>query len=160
MSHWEGEEKESFLTFTLGDEQFAASIHQVREILEMQAITRIPGSSPFARGILNLRGNILPVFDTHLKFGLEAKAPTSNTRIIVLEIKHNSEILHVGAIVDSAREVVQFSPKSIQNPPSMDDYKKAIFILGIVKLEDDFVMLVDLNKVFSASDVENLSPIL
>jgi len=149
--------KEAYLTFTLGDEYFAAPIQKVREVLEMQPITPIPKSSTFARGILNLRGNILPVFDTRLKFGLEKVPDDSKTRIIVLEIEYQKEPLLVGAIVDKALDVVQYSSDEVTPPPSMEDYKNAIFVEGILKMNEMFMMLINVDKIFSPSEMETLT---
>lgn len=160
MSNLDKIEKESYLTFTLGEETFTVSIHQVREILEVQKITRVPNSSAFARGILNLRGNILPVFDTRQKFGLAPVPDTLQTRIIVLDINYNQETLQVGAVVDSALDVIQFSNTEVNPPPSMEDYKQATFIKGIVKIDEDFVMLLDVNQIFSPSEIESISEMI
>ncbi|EAY25690.1 chemotaxis protein CheW [Microscilla marina] len=147
----------SYLTFTLGDEYFAAPIQRVREVLEMQPITRIPKTSAFARGILNLRGNILPIFDTRLRFGLETVIDSPKTRIIVLEINYQKESLLVGAVVDNAWDVVQYSSDEITPPPSLEDYKNAVFVEGILKLDEMFVMLINVDKIFSPSEMDTLT---
>jgi purine-binding chemotaxis protein CheW len=149
----------SYLTFTLAEEYFAIPVQKVREVLEMQAITHIPKSSAFARGILNLRGSILPVFDTRLKFGLKSVPDTPKTRVIVLEINYQGEYLKVGGIVDNALDVIEYSEEEIAPPPSMEDYKNAVFVKGIMNMDEKFMMLVDIDKIFSPSEMETLSEI-
>src|SRR5687768_11883119 len=99
-------QSQSYLTFRLGGEIFAASVLHVIEILELSKITKVPRSPAFMRGVINLRGNVLPVIDTRSKFGLESAADTVDTCIMVLNIESGNEKIMVGALVDAVQEVL------------------------------------------------------
>ncbi|MFP4091237.1 MAG: chemotaxis protein CheW [Cyclobacteriaceae bacterium] len=147
----------AYLTFKMGDESFATPVSKVREILEFGKVTRVPNAPPYLRGIVNLRGQVLPVVDTRMKFGLPSVEETPRTRIIVLELKTNDKLLQFGALVDTARDVVEISEERIMPPPSMDDFRKAEFIEGVVETEGEFVMLIKVDKVFSREEVNTLT---
>jgi purine-binding chemotaxis protein CheW len=148
----------AYLTFSLGDETFVAPVVRVREILELSKITKVPNAPDYMRGIVNLRGSVLPVVDTRLKFGLPPVADTPKSRIIVLEIKtkEREKSVFIGALVDAARDVIELSEEQILPPPSMDDYQKAEFIEGIVEDKGEFIMLIKVDKVFSKKEVAEM----
>jgi purine-binding chemotaxis protein CheW len=139
----------SFLTFKLGSEVFAISVHEVLEIFEIKPITRAPKSPPFMKGVINLRGNILPVVDTRYKFGMEETPDTIDTCIVVLTIGTGNDALMVGAIVDSVLEVIDIPNEKIQPAPAIGISFKEDFIRGMGKIEEEFVMILNIDKVFS-----------
>lgn len=146
-------QSQSYLTFRLDEETFAASVAQVIEILELSKITKVPRSPHFMRGVINLRGNVLPVIDARLKFGLEKATDTVNTCIMVLNIDIEGQNLTIGALVDSVQEVIEIDHSSIQAPPSIGSKYKTEFIEGMIKMDDQFIMLLNLSKVFSSEEL-------
>ena len=146
----------SFLTFRLGDELFGTPVGKVLEILEVPRITKVPKSPHFMRGVINLRGNVLPVMDSRVKFGLPHAEDTQNTCIIVLAIKLDGQEISIGAVVDSVQEVLDIDGESIQPPPAMGGKFKSEFVEGMVKAEDQFIMLLDVDRVFTSNEVSIL----
>jgi len=148
----------SFLSFKLGDETFAANVSKVLNILEMTKITKVPQAPPYMKGVINLRGSVLPVIDTRVKFGLTPTEFTTNTCILVLDIQIENESLHIGGLVDSVQEVLEIIPQQILPPPNIGNRYRSQFINGMFKLTDDeFIMLLDMDKVFNAEDLALLS---
>jgi purine-binding chemotaxis protein CheW len=148
----------SFLSFKLGDEIFAANVSKVLNILEMTKITKVPQAPPYMKGVINLRGTVLPVIDTRVKFGLTPTEFTTNTCILVLDIQIENESLHIGGLVDSVQEVLEIIPQQILPPPNIGNRYRSQFINGMFKLTDDeFIMLLDMDKVFNAEDLALLS---
>ncbi len=152
----EVEKLDSYLTFRLGDEVFAASVSKVIEILEIPKITKIPRSPNFMRGVVNLRGSVLPVIDSRIKFGLPPVADTVNTCIIVMNINMEGQQMVLGAIADNVQEVMEIEQDMILPAPSMGAKYKSEFIEGMIKVEDQFIMLLDLDLVFSTEEVNLL----
>jgi purine-binding chemotaxis protein CheW len=144
---------ESYLTFKLDEELFAINVSKVLEILEVKPITKVPKSPSFMKGVINLRGNILPVIDTRNKFCMPQEDFTIDTCIIVLSINSGSESLLVGALVDSVQKVIDIPVESIQPSLSMGAVYREDFINGIGKVDDDFVMILDIDKVFSSEEL-------
>jgi len=120
----------SFLSFKLGDEEFAAHVGKVLNILEMTKITEVPRAPEYMKGVINLRGTVLPVIDTRIKFGMPATAYTTNTCIIVLDIDMDGESIHVGALVDSVQAVLEFNSTDIMPAPSIGSKYRSEFIEG------------------------------
>ena len=143
----------SYLTFKLDNELFAINVSKVLEILEVKPITKVPKSPAFMKGVINLRGNILPVIDTRNKFCMPPEDFTIDTCIIVLNINTGSESLLVGAIVDSVQKVIDIPEASIQPSVSMGAVYREDFVSGIGKVDDDFIMILDIDKVFSPEEV-------
>ncbi|SEO20924.1 MULTISPECIES: chemotaxis protein CheW [unclassified Mucilaginibacter] len=144
---------QSYLTFKLQNELFAINVGDVLEILEMSPITKVPKSPAFMKGVINLRGNILPVMDARNKFAMPDAEFTIDTCIVVLNIDSGKEPLLVGAIVDSVQKVIDIPDEDIQVSASMGAMYREDFITGIGKVEDNFVMILNIDKVFSADDV-------
>jgi len=144
---------QSYLTFRLGDESFAAHVTYVLEILEVTKITRVPRSPEYMRGVVNLRGNVLPVIDTRMKFGFDRIEDTVNTCIIVLNIESEKQKVTLGALVDSVQEVLDIESSRIQAPPTLGSKYRTEFIEGMVKEGDQFVMILNTSLVFSTDEV-------
>jgi purine-binding chemotaxis protein CheW len=147
----------SYLTFTLNEESFAINVARVIEILEVPRITKIPKAPDYMKGVINLRGNVLPIIDTRIKFSMPSTENTIDTCIIVLEIDIEDEQIIIGAIVDSVKEVVEFSDMDIKPSPAIGTQYNAEFIEGIVKLNDKFSMILDIGKIFSVNDIPVLN---
>lgn len=146
-------ETQSYLTFRLDDEIFAASVNHVIEILELTKITKVPRSPEFMRGVINLRGSVLPVIDTRLKFGLPKADDTVNTCIMVLNIESEGQKIMIGAIVDAVQEVMEISESNIQATPSIGSRYKSEFLDGMVKSNDQFIMLLNIQLVFTTDEM-------
>jgi len=151
----EDKQTQTFLTFRLGDEIFAAHIEKASNIIEMMPITKVPRSPAYMKGIINLRGTVLPVIETRMKFGLEPKEYTRTTVIVVFNVSIEDENSIVGAIVDEPGKVLEIAEENIQPPPTIGAKYKSDLIEGMIKPddEDDFIMLLDIDKVFSMQDL-------
>jgi purine-binding chemotaxis protein CheW len=146
----------SYLTFNLGDELFAANVSKVIEILEVPKVTKVPRSPDFMRGIVNLRGNGLSVIDSRVKFGLPATDDTVNTCIIVLNLQLESHDITVGLIVDAVKEVIEIDPHAIQAVPEIGSKYNSEFIYGMVKSDEQFIMLLNIDLLFSTTEASIL----
>jgi len=145
-------ETTSFLTFKLDEEVFGINVQQVLEIVEVTPITKVPGSPKCMRGVINLRGSILPVIDTRAKFKMTDTLYTVDTCIIVLSINNNNETLLVGALVDAVQKVIELPQENIQPSNSMGVLYEEKFITGMGKTDQGFIMILDVEKVFSVQD--------
>ncbi|MEO9483694.1 MAG: chemotaxis protein CheW [Ekhidna sp.] len=147
---------QSFVSFQLDEELFAIPVMRVIEILEVPKITKIPKSPAFLRGVINLRGSVLPVIDSRIKFGMETTEFTVDTSILVVTVKLNDEEIKVGTIVDSVLEVFELDQEQIQPSPTLGSKYQSDFIDGMIKEKEQFMMLVNIDKVFSTEEVESL----
>jgi len=141
------------VVFTLGDESYGVDIATVREIIRMQAITAVPGTAHFIEGVINLRGTVIPVVDLRKRFRLNEAEHSKETRIVVL----NSEGQEIGVIVDSVAEVLRVSSDVIEPPSSMITTTDSEYLLGIVKLPDRLVILLDTERLLSREDHNKLA---
>jgi purine-binding chemotaxis protein CheW len=142
-----------YMTFRLGDELFAINVSQVREVLEVTQITRVPTAPDFVRGVVNVRGASIPVVDLRLRFGLAKRPDTVHTRIIVMELDVDGEATILGGIADSVHEVIEIEPGNINPPPRIAMRWRTEFIEGMGRRGDDFIIILDVNAVFSSSDM-------
>ncbi len=143
----------SYLSFQLGDEMFAADVGKVLEILELCPITKVPRSPDYMRGVINLRGKVLPVLDTRIKFGLSETVDSVDTCIVVLDVDMDGESLHLGALVDSVEEVLELGASDIEPPPSLGSKFNPEYLHGMVKQDDVFIMVLNVDKVFNSNEL-------
>jgi purine-binding chemotaxis protein CheW len=143
----------SFLSFKLGNEHFAIDVLRIMEILEMPRITKVPQASEHLLGVVNLRGRALPVIDARLRFGFNPMETTVNTCILVLNVSMNDGFLTVGALVDSVSKVFDVDENQIQPSPVIGASYKADFIKGMIREKDQFMMLLDVDKVFPTDEM-------
>ncbi|GAB6038752.1 chemotaxis protein CheW [Fundidesulfovibrio butyratiphilus] len=141
------------LSFVLDKELFALDINNVREILDFTEITRIPQTPEYMRGVVNLRGNAIPVVDLRLKFGMGRTEQTIYSRIIILEVPLEDEVVVVGVMADAVKEVFEMERDQIKPPPKMGAAVRADLLKGIGRHRKQFIMLLDVNKVFSDEDL-------
>ncbi len=147
----------SYLSFKLGEEVYAANVSKVLNILEMTKITKVPKAPDYMKGVINLRGTVLPVIDTRIKFGLSATELSINTCILVLEIVVEGEHLHVGGLVDAVQEVLEIEEHQILPPPNLGNRYRSEFINGMYKVNDEqFIMMLDMDKIFNSEDISIL----
>ncbi len=142
-----------YITFRLGDELFAVNVSQVREVLDLTLITKVPTAPAFMRGVVNVRGSAIPVVDLRQRFGLPPTPETVNTRILVLEIEIEGERAVLGGIADSVHEVIELEPAQIVPPPTIAMRWRSDFIQGMGKRGDEFIILLDINAVFSVAEI-------
>jgi purine-binding chemotaxis protein CheW len=145
-------EVRQYLTFKLSEEVYALDVAKVREVLDFTTVTKIPRTPEFMRGVINLRGNVVPVVDLRLGFGLSKTEKTVNTCIIVVEVDLEGEPTIIGALADSVEEVIDLEPDQIEPAPGI----KTDFIHGMGKRDSRFIMILDIDKVFSAEDLDLL----
>ena len=139
-----------YLTFSLAGEEYGIGILKVREIIGMMSITPVPQTPEFVKGVINLRGKVIPVIDLRLRFGLDATAYTERTCIIVVEIHGESGSIPMGIVVDAVSEVLNIRGADIENTPTFGVKLNTDFILGMAKTEGDVKILLDIDKVLSA----------
>ena len=147
------QEKKSYLSFKLEDEIFAIEVKNVLEVLQMQKITKVPKTPKFIKGVVNFRGEILPIVDTRLKFSIQEVKDISKFVIIFLTFQKKEKELKVGAIVDEVLDVNDFKEMDIKDVPEMGSKFNLEFIYGMIKVKDDFVMILDVDKVFSTDEL-------
>ena len=145
-----------YLTFKLDREVYALEIKQVREVLDFIEITRVPGMPSFTRGIINLRGNVVPVVDLKLKFDMPETLNTVDTCIIILDFVIDREPVLIGILADSVQEVLSLEPDQLEPVSKMGSRLKSEFIKGIGKKDKHFIIILDLDKVFSTGEIEEV----
>jgi purine-binding chemotaxis protein CheW len=146
-------ETTQFLTFKLGDEVFALDITKVREVLDFTTVTKVPRTPEFMRGVINLRGSVVPVVDLRLKFGMTRTENTVNTCIIITEVTVDNDRMILGALADSVQEVLDLDPDSIAPAPRIGTKLRTDFIKGMGRQHDRFVILLDIDKAFSTDEL-------
>jgi purine-binding chemotaxis protein CheW len=142
-----------YLTFELGKEIYGLAILKVQEIIKLMAITCVPRTPDFVRGVINLRGRVIPVVDLRTKFGMEAFENTDRTCIIVVEITGADHGITMGVLVDAVSEVLEVAAEQIEPPPSFGMSVSTDFILGMGKVEEKVVMLLDVDKVLASEEL-------
>ena len=145
-----------YLTFKLAEEVFGLAIGKVREVLDFTSVTRVPQTPDYMRGVINLRGSVVPVIDLNLKFGMALTQKTVNTCIIIVEIEMDGEVTVLGALADSVQEVVEMEPDQIEPAPKIGTKLDTAFIKGMGKRDEEFVILLDIDKVFSEDELASV----
>jgi len=146
-----------YLTFHLGDEGYGLEILKVQEIIGMLEITKIPQTPNHVKGVINLRGKVIPVIDLRLKFGMPEQKLTWKTCIIVVQVQKSDTALIIGIVVDEVSEVLNISGGQIEAAPSMGMQANTHFILGMAKTESAVRILLDIDKVLSAEEMNALT---
>ncbi len=142
-----------YLTFKLGEEVYAVDISKVREVLDFTTVTKVPRTPDFMRGVINLRGSVVPVVDLRLKFGMQGTENTVNTCIIIMEVRVDSETTILGALADSVQEVIDLDTEHIEPAPRIGTKLKTEFITGMGKQNDRFIIILDIDKIFSTNEL-------
>ena len=141
---------QSFVVFRLGGEGYALEVLRVQEVLDMQALTEVPGGPRFLLGVINLRGHVVPVYDLRMAFGL-SKDPTQTRApcVLIVESTLGSDPLITGLLVDRVSDVLEFSPEEVQPPPQLGLGKASPFVRGLIRHQDGFLLVLDVDRVFS-----------
>ncbi len=146
-----------FLSFKLDDEVFAVDVARVREVLEILDITKIPRMPDYMCGVINLRGSVVPVIDLRIKFNLHAAEYTVDTCIIVLEVNVGEDNLTIGAIADSVQEVFDMAFSEIEPPPQIGARMDTDFLVGMGKWKEQFLMILNIDNVFSTEELISMA---
>ena len=146
-----------YLTFVLADEDYGIGILKIKEIICMMPIISVPGTPVFLRGVINLRGKVIPVIDMRTHFGLDAAEYTERTCIVVVEIQGNATTVRVGIVVDAVSEVLNIKGADIEPPPSFGTGLAKDFILGMAKMDVKVKILLDIDRVLTASEIMDLN---
>jgi purine-binding chemotaxis protein CheW len=151
---------EQYLTFRLNQEVFAVEVFRVREVLDVVNITKVPNAPSYMRGMINVRGSVVPVMDTRLKFGMGEVEATLDTRIIILEVKDlDGEIIVMGALADSVHEVTELNADDVESAPRLGTSWNNDFIAGIAKRNGQFIVILDIDYVFTSTELMALSDV-
>jgi len=142
-----------YLSFNLGDETFALDIAKVREVLEFASVTKVPRMPAYMRGVINLRGRVVPVLDMRLKFGMSMTERSISTCVIITEIPSGGESAVIGTLADSVQEVFELNEDDIEPSPSIGSQVSMDFLKGMGKRDNEFIQIVEIESVFSEEAV-------
>jgi len=148
-----------YLTFMIGKEEFGVGVLKVREIMGIQDITAVPQTPPYLKGVINLRGKVIPVIDLRLKFGLPSMDYTQRTCIIVVQVKSGSTLLMMGIVVDEVCEVITMGSGEIEDTPDFGASVATNYILGMAKIKGKVKILLDINEVLTSQELSGLESI-
>jgi len=158
MSGEAEKEMTQYLTYKLGDEVFAIDIAKVREVLDFTTLTKVPRTPAFMRGVINLRGSVVPVVDMRLKFGMAKTEQTVNTCVIITEVTVDGETTVLGILADSVQEVMGLESESIAPAPKIGTKLNNEFIRGMGKKGNAFIIIFDIDKIFSMDELISVQP--
>jgi purine-binding chemotaxis protein CheW len=150
------EKEGKYLTFTLANEEYGIGILKIKEIIGMMPVTSVPRTPEFVKGVINLRGKVIPVMDLRLRFGMEEIEYTERTCIIVVEIMGASSTVEIGIVVDSVSEVLNIKGEDIEETPVFGSALSTDYILGMAKMEGGVKILLDIDRVLNVDDVRAL----
>ncbi|WP_306601475.1 chemotaxis protein CheW [Geothrix sp. 21YS21S-2] len=151
------EKPRQFLAFVLGGETFAMEIRSIKEVIQYGALTQVPMMPDFIRGVINLRGSVVPVIDLAVRFGRPPSEVSRRTCVVVLEVEHHDEDLVLGFIVDQVRAVLDIGASDIEPPPAFGSALRSEFLAGIGKVDGEFVILLDVDHVLSLDELSAIS---
>jgi purine-binding chemotaxis protein CheW len=147
------QETTQYLTFGLGDEIYALDIGKVREVLDFTSVTRVPRTPDFMRGVINLRGSVVPVVDLRLKLDMGKTEKSVNTCVIITEVTVDNDIIVLGCLADSVQEVLSLEPGQISPPPKIGTNIRAEFVTGMGMQDNRFIILLDINRIVSVEEI-------
>lgn len=150
------EREGKYLTFNLANEEYGIGILKVKEIIGMMTITPVPQTPPFVKGVINLRGKVIPVIDLRLKFGMEEIEYNERTSIIVVEVRGGTGTVQIGIVVDSVSEVVNIKSEDIENTPTFGTRLDTDYILGMAKMGGGVKILLDIDQVLTDEEINSL----
>jgi purine-binding chemotaxis protein CheW len=156
MERIKNKHKNVFLSFRLGKETFAVSVKKVLEVLQQQHITEVPDVPNYIKGVINFRGDILPICDARVKFNLLVQTDDEKCVVIVLEVENGEHKMRIGAIADGVKDVISIEETDIRPVPEMGLKYNAEYLCGMIKSGDSFIMILDVDKVFSSEEVNEI----
>jgi len=159
MATEESIQSNQYLTFVLDEEDFALEIMKVKEVLDFINITRVPRMPAYLCGVINLRGNVVPVIDLRLKLGMTKIQRTVDTCIVIMEIHIDGELVQMGALTDAVKGVIELEAKDIVSAPKLGTRLNTDFIRGMGKQDEQFIIILDIDRVLSADDIAILQDV-
>lgn len=153
----EAVDQAQYLTFYLAGEECAIGILRVREIIEYDTLTKVPMTPPFIRGVINLRGSVVPVVDLAMKFGLPESPVSKRTCIVIAEIDLEGEKTVMGVVADAVSQVIRFSPQEIEAPPVFGNRVRIDYLKGMGKVGKKFILILDVDRVLSAGELQAMA---
>jgi len=152
-------EQMQYLTFLLANEEYAISILKVKEIIEYDTVTTVPKTPKWVRGVINLRGAVMPVVDLAVKFGLEQKPVTKTTCIVIVETQFESQNITIGILADAVSQVIDLTAEDMQTVPEFGTRVKVDYLVGMAQLGKKFALVLDVDKVLSTDELLNLNDV-
>ena len=149
--------QQQYLTFFLADEEYAINIQRVKEIIEYTTVTKVPKVPEWIRGVINLRGNVVPVVDLTVRFGLKERPVSKTTCIVIVEIEQDSERAVMGVIADAVNQVIDLAPKDIEEPPAFGTRVRLEYLFGMGKLGKKFALILNIDSVLSNTELLTVS---
>ncbi|MBI9107310.1 MAG: purine-binding chemotaxis protein CheW [Spirochaetales bacterium] len=146
-----------FVTFKIEEETYAIDVFKIREILEVPDITRVPGMPAMIRGVINIRGSVVPVLDLRMQFGRGATLQTEDTAVIVTEMVHDEDVIQMGILVDAAREVITLEAEDIEEPPRLGIFIDNKYLSGMGKRNGEFVIILNIDKILSEDELSQVN---
>lgn len=155
LIHLEGK----YLAFSLAEEEYCVEILKVKEIIAMMKVTKVPKTPVFVKGVINLRGKIIPIIDLRLKFNLDSEEYHSRTTIIIIEVERENQSVPMGIVVDGVSEVINIKSEQMEKPPTFGTEIDDDFILAMAKIKDSVKIILDINKILTADELTAISRI-
>ena len=153
----QAEKKDQYLAFVLGGDAFAMEIRSIKEVIQYGSLTEVPLMPEFIRGVINLRGAVVPVIDLSVRFGRAATAIARRTCIVILEVPYQGDVVELGIIVDNVSEVLEIGPSEIEPAPAFGSTLRSEFLAGVGKVGGRFVILLDVNHVLAIDEMAALA---
>lgn len=148
---------EKYLIFSVSSEKYAVSINTVREIIRHEKITRVRDSQEYLKGVINLRGKIIPIIDMRSKFGIEEREYDDRTVFIIVDINSNTDIYNIGMAVDSVHEVFDVDRDNIQDPPKIGLNQKTQYLNGIARINEEMAMILNIDKILTSNEIISMT---
>jgi chemotaxis signal transduction protein len=145
--------QQQYLTFFLAEEEYAVNIQKVKEIIEYSSITKVPKVPRWIRGVINLRGNVVPVVDLAVRFGMDDRPTTKTTCIVIVEVQQETENTVMGVIADAVNQVIELNPSDIEQPPAFGTRVRLEYLAGMGKLGKKFALILNIDRVLSAAEL-------
>jgi len=143
----------TYLSFVICGDLYAVNVTKVLEVLQKEQITKVPNAPSYIRGIINFRGDVVPVFETRIRFNLPERADEQPYNIIVLDVSEGNDMFRLGAVVDKVKDVITIDDAEIKPVPTMSHEFNTDFLSGIFRLKEEFVMLLNVEKVFTSDEL-------
>jgi purine-binding chemotaxis protein CheW len=149
--------QQQYLTFFLADEEYAINIQRVKEIIEYTPVTKVPKVPEWIRGVINLRGSVVPVVDLAVRFGLQERPVTKTTCIVIVEVEQDSERTVMGVFADAVNQVIDLAPNDIEEPPAFGTRVRLEYLFGMGKLGKKFALILNIDSVLSTAELLTVS---
>ena len=147
---------DQYLTFKLGSELFGVDVSKAREVLDFSEVTQVPQTPDYMLGVINLRGSVVPVINLRQKFGMDEVEKTIDTCIVVMEIEIDGDVIVIGTMADAVQEVLDLDESQIEPPPRLGSKLNTEFIKGMGNLDDQFIIILDIDRVFTVEELAEI----